>query len=220
MDNLLRVEFHCHTHYSRDCLTDIDRLVATARQNGVDRLVITDHNTIQGALKARNLDPELVIVGEELLTTRGELLVAFVQEELPRGLEPMVAIEKLKAQGAFISVSHPFDLRRHGWALPDLQAITPYVDAIEVFNARCQLSGINRLAADYAREHQLCGTAGSDAHTLREVGRATFQVPFFQTADDLRRVMAQASIAGRLSSPFIHLTSTYARLYKQLKGKK
>jgi len=220
MDNLLRVEFHCHTHYSRDSLTDINRLVVTARQNGVNRLVITDHNTIQGALKARDLDPELVIVGEELLTTRGELLVAFVQEELPRGLEPMVAIEKLKAQGAFISVSHPFDLRRHGWALPDLQAITPYVDAIEVFNARCQWSGINLLAADYAREHQMCGTAGSDAHTLREVGRATFQVPPFQTADELRRVMPQASITGRLSSPFIHLTSTYARLYKQLKGKK
>ncbi len=220
MDNLLRVEFHCHTHYSRDSLTDINRLVATARQSGVDRLVITDHNTIQGALKAKDLDPELVIVGEELLTTRGELLVAFVQDELPRGLEPMVAIEKLKAQGAFISVSHPFDLRRHGWALPDLQAITPYVDAIEIFNARCQWSGINRLAADYAREHQLSGTAGSDAHTLREVGRATFQVPSFQTADDLRRVIAQASITGRLSSPFIHLTSTYARFYKQLKGKK
>ncbi len=220
MDKLLKVEFHCHTHYSRDSLTDVGRLVETAHQRGVDRLVITDHNTIQGALKARDLDPEMVIVGEELLTTRGELLVAFVREELPRGLEPMAAIEKLKAQGAFISVSHPFDLRRHGWALADLRAITPYVDAIEVFNARCQWSGTNRMAEDYAREHHLCGTAGSDAHTLREVGRATFRVPAFQTADELRRVIAQAVIEGQLSSPFIHLTSTYARLYKQLKGKK
>ena len=114
MDNLLTVEFHCHTHYSRDSLTAVDRLVATAHQRGIDRLVVTDHNTIQGALKARDLDPELVIVGDELLTTRGELLVAFVQEELPRGMEPMAAIEKLRAQGAFISVSHPFDRRRHG----------------------------------------------------------------------------------------------------------
>lgn len=220
MDNLLKVEFHCHTNYSRDSLNDVDQLIATARQRGIDRLVVTDHNTIRGALKAREKDPMLVIVGEELLTTRGELLVAFVQEELPRGLEPMEAIEKLRAQGAFISVSHPFDRRRHGWALKDLLAITPYVDAIEVFNARCQWNGLNQMAADFAGEHQLSGTAGSDAHTLREVGRATFRVPAFETADELRGVIGQAKIEGRLSSPFIHIASTYARLVNKVKGKK
>ncbi len=220
MDNLLKVEFHCHTNYSRDSLNDVDQLIATARQRGIDRLVVTDHNTIRGALKAREKDPLLVIVGEELLTTRGELLVAFVQEELPRGLEPMEAIEKLRAQGAFISVSHPFDRRRHGWALKDLLAITPYVDAIEVFNARCQWNGLNQMAADFAGEHQLSGTAGSDAHTLREVGRATFRVPAFETADELRGVIGQAKIEGRLSSPFIHIASTYARLVNKVKGKK
>lgn len=219
MDTLLRVEFHCHTNYSRDSLTEVDRLVETARLKGIDRLVVTDHNTIKGALKAKELAPDLVIVGEELLTTRGELLVAYVQEELPRGLEPMVAIKKLRAQGAFISVSHPFDLRRHGWALQDLQAISPYVDAIEVFNARCQLPGFNQMAENFAREHGLAGTAGSDAHTLGEVGRATFQVPAFSTADELRSVIAQATIEGRLSSPFIHISSTYARIYKMLKGR-
>ena len=220
MDNLLKVEFHCHTNYSRDSLNDVDQLIATARQHGIDRLVVTDHNTIRGALKAREKDPMLVIVGEELLTTRGELLVAFVQEGLPRGLEPMEAIEKLRAQGAFISVSHPFDRRRHGWALKDLLAITPYVDAIEVFNARCQWNGLNQMAADFAGEHQLSGTAGSDAHTLREVGRATFRVPAFETADELRGVIGQAKIEGRLSSPFIHIASTYARLVNKVKGKK
>jgi predicted metal-dependent phosphoesterase TrpH len=220
MDTLQKVEFHCHTEFSRDSLTEIDRLVETARQKGVDRLVVTDHNTIQGALRARELAPDLVIVGEELLTTRGELLVAFIQEELPRGLEPMVAIEKLKAQGAFISVSHPFDRRRHGWALQDLLAISPYVDAIEVFNARCQLPVLNKMAADFAREHQLAGTAGSDAHTLGEVGRATFRVPAFSTAAELRGVIAQAIIEGRLSSPFIHISSPVARLYKKVKGRR
>lgn len=219
MNNLLKVEFHCHTCYSRDSLTEVDRLVATARQRGIDRLVVTDHNTIRGAQEARKLDPELVIVGEELLTTRGELLVAFVQEELPRGLEPMEAIERLRAQGAFISVSHPFDRRRHGWALEDLQAITPYVDAIEVFNARCQWDGLNHMADKYAREHHLSGTAGSDAHTLREVGRATFTVPAFEDGEELRSVISQATIEGQLSSPFIHFSSTYARISKMLKGR-
>jgi predicted metal-dependent phosphoesterase TrpH len=220
MDRLLKVEFHCHTEYSKDCLTPVDRLVATARQRGVDRLVITDHNRIDGALEAQKLDPELVIVGEELLTSRGELLVAYVQEALPRGIDPFVAIRELRAQGAFISVSHPFDLRRHGWPLPDLVAIAPLVDAIEVFNARCQVAELNRQAANFAAQHHLAGTAGSDAHTLPEIGRATFTVPSFQSGSELRSVIPQARIEGRLSSPFIHLTSTYARFYKQTHSKK
>jgi predicted metal-dependent phosphoesterase TrpH len=211
MDRLLKVEFHCHTDYSRDSLIPVDRLLVTARQRGLDRLVITDHNRIDGALEAQKLDPELVIVGEELLTSRGELLVAFVKEALPRGIDAFDAIRELRAQGAFISVSHPYDLRRHGWRLNDLIAIAPMVDAIEVFNARCQTNGLNQRAAEFAEDYHLAGTAGSDAHTLREVGRATFTVPFFQSGEELRKVISQAKIEGRLSSPFIHLTSTFAR---------
>ena len=221
MDNLLKVEFHCHTNYSRDSLTDVDQLMATARQRGIDRLVVTDHNTIQGALKAREKDPMLVIVGEELLTTRGELLVAFVQEELPRGLEPMEAIEKLRAQGAFISVSHPFDRRRHGWALTDLLAITPYVDAIEVFNARCQWNGLNQMAEGLCqvntncperlvRMRIPCAKSGGQPSGCRR----------FETADELRSVIAQAKIEGRLSSPFIHISFYLCAAGKQVEREK
>jgi predicted metal-dependent phosphoesterase TrpH len=217
MDNWLKVEFHSHSDASRDCLVTPAELVEAARQNGVDRLIVTDHNTIQGALRAKELDPERVIVGEELLTTQGELLAAFVQEELPRGLEPLEAIRRLREQGAFISVSHPFDRRRHGWALADLIKIAPLVDAVEVFNARCQLAGLNQAAAKFARERGLNGTAGSDAHTAREVGRAVLVLPPFEGAEQLRAVISQGRIEGRLSSPWIHLTSTYARFYKMFK---
>ncbi len=48
------VEFHCHTYASKDSLTKIHDLVAIAHKRGLDRLVITDHNTISGALKARD----------------------------------------------------------------------------------------------------------------------------------------------------------------------
>lgn len=191
-----------------------------ARLSGIDRLIVTDHNTIGGAVQAHQIDPQRVIIGEEILTTRGELLAAFVQEEIPRGLEPLVVIGRLREQGAFISVPHPFDHRRHGWALADLLEIAPWVDAIEVFNARCQWSGLNDLAANFAREHNLAGTAGSDAHTPQEVGRATLTLPEFSTADELRSVIRHGQVNGRLSSPFIHLTSTYARLIKRIRGKR
>lgn len=211
------VEFHCHTEYSRDCLVSVRELIATARQVGLQRLVITDHNTIEGALRARELAPDLVIVGEEILTTRGELLACFVTEEIPKYIDPFEAIARLREQGAFISVSHPFDLRRHGWRLADLERITPLVDAIEVFNSRCQVNFLNEQAERYARQHNLAGTVGSDAHTLAEVGRSRLELDAFDSADGLRVVIRQGQAQTRLSSPFIHLSSTYARIVKEMR---
>ena len=70
----LRVEFHCHTAITRDSSNRLPRLLQIAHERGLDRLAITDHNTIANALRAKEMDPELVIVGEEIKTTCGELL--------------------------------------------------------------------------------------------------------------------------------------------------
>ena len=116
-----RMEFHCHTIYSKDSLTPPQRLAEACRRKGIDRVVITDHNTIAGAKIAQAADPERVIVGEEIMTTRGEILAAFVTTEIPALLTPGETIERLREQGAFISVSHPFDAwRKGGWEEEDL----------------------------------------------------------------------------------------------------
>src|SRR5512140_2728916 len=129
---MLRVEFHCHTMFSKDSLTPPGRLVDACRRKHIDRVIVTDHNTVAGARAAQALDPARVIVGEEIMTTRGEILAAFVRDEIPTGLSPDETIRRLREQGAVISVSHPFDeYRAGGWDKADLLAITPLVDAIE-----------------------------------------------------------------------------------------
>ncbi len=112
----MRLEFHCHTIYSPDSLTKPEALLKACARKGIDRVVVTDHNTIRGALEARKIDPQRVIVGEEIMTQQGELLAAYVQEEVPKGLPALEAIAALRDQGAFISVSHPFDITRRGHA--------------------------------------------------------------------------------------------------------
>src|SRR5690349_15182195 len=102
MPHMFNVEFHCHTIFSEDSLTQPADLVKTCRRKGINRVVVTDHNSIEGARAAQALDPELVIVGEEILTTRGEILAAFVQEQIPALLSPQETIRRLKDQGAFI----------------------------------------------------------------------------------------------------------------------
>jgi len=218
MEQSLKVELHCHSIYSKDSLNSIDGLLRHIDRLGIDRLAITDHNTIQGALAAKKVAPDRIIVGEEIKTKKGEILAFFVQEEIPRGLTPLETIDRLRQQDAFISVSHPFDVQRYGWELPDLLQITPLVDAIEVFNARCLENRLNDLAAQYACQHDLAGTVGSDAHTLSEVGRATMILPPFNDAEGLRRVIRQARQDVKLSPFWVHFGSTFARLYKQAFG--
>lgn len=210
------LEFHCHTIYSKDSLTRPADLVRVAREKGIDRLVVTDHNRIGGALEAQKLDPELVIIGEEILTTKGELLAAFVKEEIPALLTPLETIRRLRAQGAFISVSHPFD-RRRGWELDDLLAIIPLIDAVEVFNARCFSEIYNQRASDFAREHNLLATVGSDAHTTRELGRAVSVLEKdFHNAETLKSALENAGARTRLSSPLIRFSSRWAVTVKKL----
>jgi predicted metal-dependent phosphoesterase TrpH len=211
---LLQVDFHSHTSFSKDSLTTPERFVAVARRKGLDHVVVTDHNSIAGALIAQALDPDLVIVGEEIKTTCGEILAAYVTEEIPRGLSPQETISRLRDQGAFISVSHPFDSRSGAWQLPDLLAVAPQVDAIEVFNARIMKPGANILAMEFARAHNLPGTAGSDAHAAFELGKALLILPQFEGADGLRMVIQEGHVKGSLSPFWVHFASFYARWRK------
>ncbi len=216
---MLNVEFHCHTEASKDSLTKPEALIARCRQRKIDRLVVTDHNVIAGALRAKELAPDLIIVGEEIKTNcGGELLAAFVTELTPRGLSPLETIQRLRAQGAFISVSHPFDRSRSGaWQPGDLRQVVPLVDALEVFNARCLSLAENQDALQFARQHGLPGTVGSDAHALSEVGQATLLLPDFHDAASLKQVIAQGQMRGGLSPWWVHFYSMSARWIKRLK---
>ena len=216
---MLRVEFHCHTKYSDDCLTAPETLIDACRRKRIDRVVVTDHNTLAGARAAQALDPERVIVGEEIMTTRGELLAAFVTDEISAGLPPPEALARLRAQGAFISVSHPFDAwRSGGWREEDLLEILPLVDAIEVYNSRCMSPWFNRRAAEFAHRHHLAGTVGSDAHAAFELGRSLLLLEPFEGPEGMRKVLRAARFQTRWSPPWFHLTSRYATLQKRFTG--
>ena len=214
---MLTVELHSHTYVSDDCLMRPADIVRACARRGIHRLAVTDHNSIAGALEMQALAPQLVIVGEEVMTTQGELLAYFLREPVPAGLTPVETIQRLRAQGAAISVSHPFDRLRHGaWHQPDLAAIIGLVDAIEVFNSRCIYPEDNARALAFAREHGKLGTVGSDAHSQRELGRSVLRMPLAGTPAELIAGFAAGERVTHLSSPAIHFTSRWAKLRKRL----
>jgi len=213
---VLTVEFHCHTNASLDSRMTPEELLAACRQRRIDRVVVTDHWSIAGALAAQKLDPERVIIGEEVLTDKGELLAAFVTEEIPRWTPYREAISRLRDQGAFISVSHPFDPRRSRWTLEDLEELAPLVDAIETFNSRNLSPKFNEDAVHFAQRFRLPGTAGSDAHTADEVGRAVMRLPDFADAEGLRRAIGQAEFRTQSSGPWVRLASRWAKIVNRI----
>jgi predicted metal-dependent phosphoesterase TrpH len=208
---MIKTEFHCHTCYSKDSLVKVEDLASLCNKKGLHKLVITDHNTIEGAIIAYNSDPERFIIGEEIMTQQGEILGIFVKEEIPPNLSAQETIKLLRLQGAFISVSHPFDKFRKGhWMLYDLNEISFSIDAIEVFNSRCLLPHFNLDAIIYAQQHHLAGTVVSDAHSLGEIGTAALLLPDFTDTASLKQAIKLSEPQVHLSGPWVHLYSRYA----------
>ncbi|MGD8621371.1 MAG: PHP-associated domain-containing protein [Anaerolineales bacterium] len=216
--NTYNVELHCHTYHSSDSLMLPEQILKVCNRRGVDRIAITDHNSIAGAMETSRLAPERVIIGEEILTTEGEILGYFMTDEIPEGLPPMEVVERLKDQGAVISISHPFDPTRGcSWNLDTLEDLLPRLDMLEVLNARTWTDRPNLEAAELADRAGLPGAAGSDAHAPLEVGRATLVMPIFNDAESFRKALPEAFIQGQRSIPLVHLTSRYA-VWRKARG--
>ncbi len=213
-----RIDLHSHTYVSPDSLTQPKDIVERAREAGLAKLAVTDHNTIEGALEAYSLAPDLIIVGQEIDTAvGGELIAYFVKEQIPADLPPEEAIARLRSQGAVISVSHPLDrLRNSAMGEKNTLALIDKVDALEVFNARCLLAADNRRAAELAARYKKPGTAGSDGHTLPEIGAAYVVLPPFKANPQaFLESLKKGKAEGRLTGIMPHVRSTLAKRSKK-----
>jgi len=175
------VDLHCHTSASFDSIADPTSVVRAAASRGLTHLAITDHDTIDGALRARDAaPPELrVLVGQEIRTLDGDLIGLFLERTVPRDLPTSEAIARIRDQGGLVGIPHPFDrfrgsiLRdRSGEPNPMLDAIAPLVHWIEAHNARVLGGRANERAAAFAAQAGLPGISVSDAHSALEVGVA------------------------------------------------
>ncbi len=217
MSAVWNVELHSHSLWSKDCVVSFEAIIECCRQRGIHKIAVTDHNTADGALLMQALAPDLVIVGEEIMTTEGEILAYFVQESIPAMLTPAETIRRLRDQGAIISVAHPFDrLRKGAWEKDALLRIADKVDALEVFNARCVFKEDNLLSQKFARAHGLAGTAGSDAHSILEYGTTYVKMPVFDGPAEFLVALRQAEYVNRYSSFWVHGFSSAAKWSKKL----
>lgn len=222
----MKVDMHVHTCYSEDATLSLETIIETCQRRGLDGVAITDHDTIAGALALKEIAPWpttcqgrpfLVIVGEEIETTKGEILGLFLKEEIPGGLTPEEAMDRIREQRGLVGVPHPLDrVRRSALGQKALLEIWEELDFLEGFNSRVLLPGDNLRAQNFAQAKGLPLTAGSDAHTTYEIGRAYVEMPPFNDPEGFLKGLAQGRIVGHLTPPWIHILTTWARLRRRL----
>jgi predicted metal-dependent phosphoesterase TrpH len=169
------IDLHCHTNASFDSLSDPASVVKAAATRGLTHLAITDHDRIEGALRARDAAPAAlqVIVGEEVRTADGDLIALFLEHAVEPHRPARETIEAVRAQGGLVGIPHPFDKFRGSMLKdPRLEAMAQLVDWVETHNARVVGGSGNERAQEFAREMGLPGVAVSDAHSVLEVGVA------------------------------------------------
>ena len=211
----VRVDLHIHTCHSVDCLMTLDEVVEAARARGLGALAITDHDEIEGALALSRSAPFPVIVGEEVNAGDGEIIGLFLREWIPPKLGPAETIARIRAQGGLVYIPHPFDSHRFPLREPVLEELVTQMDLIEVLNARVSNAVFNARAASFARQHNLPGGAGSDAHTAGEIGRAYVEMDAFVDRDGFMSSIARATVGGSVSGLHVHFWSTWAKLIKR-----
>lgn len=209
----VRVDFHVHTCYSSDCQMSLERLIKTSIKKGIDCLAITDHNTIEGAKRLKEIAPIKIIIGEEINTTAGEIIGYFLEEEIRSGMSPSETIKAIKEQGGIVCVPHPFDrMRSSAFCRNALIEHIPDIDLIEVFNARNIFTKDNEYALAFARKHDKIVTVGSDCHTQIEVGKCLVQMEDFTYREDFLPKLKQGKLLCSTSSLMVHFVTKYNKL--------
>ena len=199
---LIDVDLHMHTDHSHDCATPVEVLLATAREQGLGAIAVTDHNEVSGALEARaRASGVKVIVGEEVKTDgEGEVIGLFIEERIPRDMTLAETVAEIKRQGGVVYVPHPFD-RMH--AVPDyehLLGVLDGVDAIEVFNPRVAIGAFNEEAARFAAKYRIPAGAGSDSHVAQGLGSVRVRMRDFEGPQEFLQSLRDAEIVTRPTS--------------------
>jgi hypothetical protein len=202
---------HTHSEYSPDSRAPLRAFADAAAAAKLDVVCLTDHNTIEGALRLREMAvPFRVIVGEEIHSQDGEIIGLFLERVVPPGLSAAETIVRIHEQDGLVYVPHPFSRNRlRHIRRAALDRIADRVDALEIFNAREAFASDNAKALAYAVAHGLPGGVGSDAHRPSEIGKAFVEIPTFTTSAEFIQALREGTVTGKLSGLRAHVRTRY-----------
>ena len=200
-----RADLHMHTTAS-DGWPSPQQLVDHASQIGLDVIAVTDHDTIEGALRAAEHAARRtklhVVVGEEVSSRDGHIVALSIEKKIRPGMSAAATVHAIHDLGGLAVAVHPFwrtqrrtrSGRVHGvgWLAAELE-----FDAVEVENATPGFYVFNQLARRLNIGLGSAEVGGSDAHILDAIGRAYTEFSG-KTPKALREAIeAGTTVAGR-----------------------
>lgn len=188
-----------HSRYSHDSDTSLEDLAARAREVGLHRIALTDHNTAEGALLLNEMEPGLAIVGEEVKTTEGEVIGLFITATIKAWKRPEEVMDLIHEMGGVVYMPHPFDRWRAHFEPHRVVELAPRIDVIETYNSWCDARA-NEAAGQMAADLGKPGASGSDAHSPSELGHSWNEVdPFAGPAEFLTAIRGSRQHRSELS---------------------
>ncbi len=207
---------------SRDCFSLPEDVYRTAKARGMDVVTITDHDSIDGCLEFLDRHPDApdFIIGEEIscwmpaadvsAALEVHLGAYGMTERAHREIQPLrknafEVMAYLRDAKIFFALNHLFHFYRGQMPLDGYLALMDCVPALEIRNG-AMLPAHNALieqliaarAARAAGGGRQAAVAGSDAHTLRRVGRTWTEAPGTTREEFLANVAAgRGSAAGQ-----------------------
>jgi predicted metal-dependent phosphoesterase TrpH len=199
----VRVDLHLHSDYSHDGQSSLDELIQRCADCGLDRIALTDHNTVEGARALAKMAPELAIIGEEAKTQEGEVIGLFITRRLPPFLPAEDVMDMIHGMGGLTYMPHPVDRHRSHFSPERIVELADRIDIIETYNAWCEPDA-NRAAARLAVDLGKVTATGSDAHAAHELGRSWMEIEDYTSPQDFlkklrnaRHVVTASSGTGR-----------------------
>ena len=212
---MFKVDLHTHSVASPDGGISAREYQEALNTNVLDAIAVTDHNTIEFALALQRELGDKIIVGEEIMTTHGEIVGLFLTELVPAGLSPLDTIRAIKDQHGLVYIPHPFETIRKGIDPQTLDEISDYVDIIEVCNGRAFTQNRSSQAVVWARLNTKESAASSDAHGFRGLGQTYCDLHDMPVRDNLLGLLNHSVLRTAHPSLRALLYPKYHRLRKR-----
>jgi len=181
---MFQIDHHIHTtRYSPDSILDPEELIERARLEGLDGVVITEHDALwepdELAELAARAGGLTILSGVEVSTLEGHFLVYGLTclDDCPPGVPLAELIEVVKAERAAIVAAHPYRWEQDFDAI--LKRHAGDLDGLECASKNVESALKPRIDRALGRYPHLGRTGSSDSHEPETLGcfRSLFPEP-------------------------------------------
>lgn len=169
---MFKVDLHSHSSASPDGGISPEQYAELLSDGTIDYIAVTDHDSVDMALRLHKMLGDKIIIGEEIMSREGEIIGLFLTAKVEPGQSASDTIQAIRAQKGVVYIPHPLETFRKGLPEKVLNENLKFIDAVEAYNGRAVAQNRGPQATVWARLNHKPTAAASDAHGAKGVGTA------------------------------------------------